>query len=616
MKCGNNVSNRSVVLSLVTIMLSIGVVLAVPPGEKADEAAPPFAVKTHDGKHLKLADFHGKYTLLHFWATWCTPCVASTPALKKMEAEWSKDERFRMISFSLDGNDDKFRAHIKKHGLDWPQVRLGRYSQIAADYRVTGVPAYVLVGPDGKIIKRSHQGSEIRKALKKALGDVRPARTGASASKGTEFARLPASQPSGKFEVIGTVIDEAGIPVEGALVSLPPGIGNNQTTDTNGNYRILFDPKWIRPGMTSFVFVRHHDRGLASVFAVSDLRLPATVKLIKGVRVTGRVSAEDGAPIVNALAGLRWSAKKSPWWAGVGEKATTDANGVFVFPSLPAGTKYKLSFSPDGYGWKQGIEISTPNKPGQSMRVPDIKLPRANQSVTGIVLGPDNRPVAGIGVGAGGYSQPSRSATTDKDGRFRIDGVCDDKIRIEVFDETLGLHGEDETRPDASEFELFLRHTMPRCVNPGEIASMINRQLPSFDRVGVDLNANDLRNKRILVCIWGMRDRVWRDCMRQLAARQDELASKGIAIIGIQTDPYNEEHHRKWIKRNGIRFIAKQAPRKTLKDYETPIRFYESLGAKDLPWLILSDKDHVVRSDGFPLSELDAILHIGKDANQ
>lgn len=33
-----------------------------------------------------------------------------------------------------------------------------------------------------------------------------------------------------------------------------------------------------------------------------------------------------------------------------------------------------------------------------------------------------------------------------------------------------------------------------------------------------------------------------------------------------------------------------------------------SWGAKSLPWLILTDENHIVRAEGFRIDELDAIL--------
>ena len=53
----------------------------------ASKVAPPFRVKTLDGKEIKLADYRGKVVVLYFWATWCAPCVASTLELKKLYAE-------------------------------------------------------------------------------------------------------------------------------------------------------------------------------------------------------------------------------------------------------------------------------------------------------------------------------------------------------------------------------------------------------------------------------------------------------------------------------------------------------------------------------------------------
>ena len=43
------------------------------------ELAPDFTLKTLDGKTLRLSDFHGKFLLLDFWATWCTPASPRCP---------------------------------------------------------------------------------------------------------------------------------------------------------------------------------------------------------------------------------------------------------------------------------------------------------------------------------------------------------------------------------------------------------------------------------------------------------------------------------------------------------------------------------------------------------
>ena len=49
--------------------------------------APDFTLETPDGTKLSLSDLRGKYVILDFWASWCRPCRASLPEMKKIYAE-------------------------------------------------------------------------------------------------------------------------------------------------------------------------------------------------------------------------------------------------------------------------------------------------------------------------------------------------------------------------------------------------------------------------------------------------------------------------------------------------------------------------------------------------
>lgn len=138
--------------------------------EVVQDMAPSFAVQTLDGKEIKLRDYRGKVVLLYFWATWCTPCVVSTPALKKFYEELSEYDDFAMLSLSMDVDETRLRQHVEQHRLSWPQARIGMYSQIAADYGVTGAPAYVLVAPDGRVLlHRERDWNKIKAEVDKLL---------------------------------------------------------------------------------------------------------------------------------------------------------------------------------------------------------------------------------------------------------------------------------------------------------------------------------------------------------------------------------------------------------------------------------------------------------------
>jgi len=144
------------------------------PALKVGDVAPPFAVKTVDGKDVSLADFKGKVVLVDFWATWCGPCVAETPNMKAVFDAFGKDARFAMIGLSLDEKADAPRDYAKKNGLGWTQGFLGEWSKtdVPAKYGVNGIPDIFLIGPDGKILAKGLRGPGAKAAVAKALAEL------------------------------------------------------------------------------------------------------------------------------------------------------------------------------------------------------------------------------------------------------------------------------------------------------------------------------------------------------------------------------------------------------------------------------------------------------------
>jgi len=143
---------------------------------KVGQAAPPFALKPLDDdsdsdEEIRLED---KAVLLYFWATWCTPCKASTPALKQFYAKLKKrhGDRFVMLGLSLDSDETSVRRYVEKEAIPWPQICIGRNSQTAVDYGVHGVPMYYVIGPDGRIAFTDHDnGDTIEAAVNRVLAE-------------------------------------------------------------------------------------------------------------------------------------------------------------------------------------------------------------------------------------------------------------------------------------------------------------------------------------------------------------------------------------------------------------------------------------------------------------
>lgn len=133
---------------------------------KVGDPAPPFAIETVNGRKISLADYRGQTVLVYFWATWCSPCMASMPAMKTFQAALSKQHpKFAMLSLSMDDNDERFRKYLKQQEFAWPQARIGLDSKLAADYGVKGAPQYFVIGPDGRIVCTDKNWQEIQKAV-------------------------------------------------------------------------------------------------------------------------------------------------------------------------------------------------------------------------------------------------------------------------------------------------------------------------------------------------------------------------------------------------------------------------------------------------------------------
>ncbi len=140
---------------------------ATPATLQVGQPAPPFQIKTLEGRQLTNQNYRGKVLLLYFWSTTCPPCVASMPKTKESHAQLSKYDDFAMISLSGDANEATMRNFIRKHRWDWPQARIGSDSKLADSYGVTGYPTYILVGRDGKIL--CVDKGKLNEALYKAL---------------------------------------------------------------------------------------------------------------------------------------------------------------------------------------------------------------------------------------------------------------------------------------------------------------------------------------------------------------------------------------------------------------------------------------------------------------
>lgn len=122
-----------------------------------------------DGTDVKLSDYvgRGKFILLDHWASWCGPCKAEMPYIKKTWETFAGD-RFDVVSIAVSDKRDDTVAALQQLNMPWHQI-LDAQKIPAEIYGISAIPHVILFAPDGTILKRGLRGDDIYAAVEEAL---------------------------------------------------------------------------------------------------------------------------------------------------------------------------------------------------------------------------------------------------------------------------------------------------------------------------------------------------------------------------------------------------------------------------------------------------------------
>lgn len=132
-----------------------------------------FSYPDKDGKTVAMADLKGKVILLDVWATWCEPCRAEIPYLKKLEEEMAgKDVAFVSISVDYAKDKEKWLEMIKKESMGGLQLFAAASNDLSKYYKITGIPRFIVFDKEGKIVALDSprpSNPELKALLEKTL---------------------------------------------------------------------------------------------------------------------------------------------------------------------------------------------------------------------------------------------------------------------------------------------------------------------------------------------------------------------------------------------------------------------------------------------------------------
>lgn len=113
--------------------------------------APDFKLNDINGKAYTLADFKGKYVYIDIWATWCNPCMAEVPHLKKLEEELH-GKNIEFVSICSFDTKEKWQRVVKEKEMGGIQLFADKELNFLKVFQVRGIPRFILLDKEGKII--------------------------------------------------------------------------------------------------------------------------------------------------------------------------------------------------------------------------------------------------------------------------------------------------------------------------------------------------------------------------------------------------------------------------------------------------------------------------------
>ncbi len=123
--------------------------------ESAATTLPVIIYSDTNSKEHTLNSSKNKLTALHFWATWCPPCVKELPQINAVQKEYA-DKGLEIIALSLDGkNVDKVQKFFVENNISSLKLWFDSSMSASNELKIKGLPTTIFINSKGEEIARA-----------------------------------------------------------------------------------------------------------------------------------------------------------------------------------------------------------------------------------------------------------------------------------------------------------------------------------------------------------------------------------------------------------------------------------------------------------------------------
>ena len=110
-----------------------------------------FSYPNSSSEMVSLSSFKGRLVYIDIWATWCGPCIAEIPSLKRLQKDYENMDII-FLSVSVDTDKEAWKKMLTEDQLVGVQLWADGWSQITKLYAIFGIPRFMLVDKSGELI--------------------------------------------------------------------------------------------------------------------------------------------------------------------------------------------------------------------------------------------------------------------------------------------------------------------------------------------------------------------------------------------------------------------------------------------------------------------------------